>query len=46
MLLSNARKTLRKSLPILKPMIDERKVMMAKYGDDWQDKPVFFSWRV
>ncbi|KAJ8457660.1 hypothetical protein ONZ51_g11391 [Trametes cubensis] len=39
LLFSNARQTLRKSLPILKPMIDERKVMMAKYGDDWQDKP-------
>ena len=23
-------------------MIDERKAMMAKWGDDWQDKPVCF----
>ncbi|KAI0654507.1 cytochrome P450 [Cubamyces menziesii] len=38
-LFSDARKTLRKGVSILKPMIDERKAMMAKWGDDWQDKP-------
>ncbi|KAH9897773.1 cytochrome P450 [Cubamyces lactineus] len=39
LLFSDARKTLRKSVPILKPIIDERKAKMAKWGDDWQDKP-------
>ncbi|KAI0336591.1 cytochrome P450 [Cubamyces sp. BRFM 1775] len=39
LLFSDARRTVRKSVPILKPFIDERKAMMAKWGDAWQDKP-------
>ncbi|KAH9887325.1 cytochrome P450 [Cubamyces lactineus] len=38
-LFSNARTTLCRSVPILKPVIDERKAMMAEKGDAWQDKP-------
>ncbi|KAH9895701.1 cytochrome P450 [Cubamyces lactineus] len=35
---SSAR-NMRRAIPILKPMMDERRRMMEKYGDDWPDKP-------
>nr|BED42928.1 cytochrome P450 monooxygenase [Trametes versicolor] len=36
---SLARRSLRRNKEILQPVIDERKVMMEKWGDDWTDKP-------
>ncbi|KAI0368837.1 cytochrome P450 [Pilatotrama ljubarskyi] len=36
---SNVQSTLRKAIPHLKPVIDERREMMEKFGDDWNDKP-------
>lgn len=37
---SLARRSLRRNKEILQPVIDERKVMREKWGDDWTDKPV------
>lgn len=38
--MSVARKMIREAIPHLKPIVDERKAMMAELGDDWTDKPV------
>ncbi|KAJ8464090.1 hypothetical protein ONZ51_g9826 [Trametes cubensis] len=35
----NSARSVRRARPILKPMMDERKRMMEKYGDDWPEKP-------
>lgn len=37
---SLARRSLSRNREILQPVIDERKAMMEKWGDDWTDKPV------
>ncbi|KAI0673763.1 cytochrome P450 [Trametes maxima] len=36
---SNVSKTLHKAVPHLKPVIDARREMIEKHGDDWPDKP-------
>ncbi|CDO73010.1 hypothetical protein BN946_scf185007.g64 [Trametes cinnabarina] len=36
---NNVRRTLRQTIPHLKPIIDERWELMEKLGDDWTDKP-------
>ncbi|KAI0329481.1 cytochrome P450 [Cubamyces sp. BRFM 1775] len=35
----NSARNVRRALPILKPMMDERRRMMEKFGDSWADKP-------
>ncbi|KAI0778805.1 cytochrome P450 [Trametes elegans] len=36
---SSVRATLRRSIPHLKPELDRRRENMAKWGDEWPDKP-------
>ncbi|KAH9897770.1 cytochrome P450 [Cubamyces lactineus] len=36
---NHVRGTLHKAIPRLKPIIDERRQLMEKFGDDWPDKP-------
>ena len=33
-------KTIRETVPHIKPLIDERKEKMEEFGDTWEDKPV------
>ena len=33
-------KTIRGVVPLIKPLIDERKQKMEEFGDEWADKPV------
>lgn len=40
---SLARRSLSRNREILQPVINERKLMMQKWGDDWTDKPVGLS---
>ncbi|KAL7285069.1 hypothetical protein ACG7TL_000160 [Trametes sanguinea] len=39
LLAGNAARTVRRAIPILKPIIEERKRRMAEYGEDWDDRP-------
>ena len=38
--MSDARETLRNTVPYLEPVIQERLVQMGQFGNDWADKPV------
>ncbi|EJF59354.1 cytochrome P450 [Dichomitus squalens LYAD-421 SS1] len=36
---SSTRRSVARSIPLLKPIIDQRKALMEEYGADWTDKP-------
>ena len=40
---SHARQSVSQTIPIVKPIIDERKAKMEEYGEEWTDKPVSCS---
>ena len=40
---SHARQSVSQTIPIVKPIIDERKAKMEEYGEEWTDKPVSYS---
>ena len=39
-IVGNSTKNIRRAIPILKPVMDERKRMMEEFGEEWPDKPV------
>ena len=39
-IVGNSTKNIRRAIPILKPMMDERRRMMEEFGEEWPDKPV------
>ena len=40
---SRARQSVLQTIPIVKPMIDERKAKVEEYGEEWTEKPVSCS---
>ncbi|KAH9895714.1 cytochrome P450 [Cubamyces lactineus] len=38
-IVGNSARNIRRATPILKPMMEERRRMMEKFGQDWPDKP-------
>ena len=40
---SHARQSVLQTIPIVKPIIDERKAKMEEYGEGWAEKPVSCS---
>ncbi|KAI0654307.1 cytochrome P450 [Cubamyces menziesii] len=38
-IVGNSTKNIRRAIPILKPMMDERRRMMEEFGEEWPDKP-------
>ena len=40
---SHTRRSVLQTVPIVKPIIDERKAKMEEYGEEWTHKPVSCS---
>ena len=40
---SHARQSVLQTVPIVKPIIDERKARIEEYGEEWTEKPVSCS---